>query len=318
MHKGIRILTVLLVLVIFVGLVSAADQQNVVATVGEVPITSFEMQREVNKIMPMLVSFHGKISQEKVQEIQQKALGNLIERGYKICSALKTKLTVSPAEVNAVIENARKELSPEDFERAVAAETLAGLRDSVSRQLLADAAEKKFITDEISVQDDDVSAFYQKHKTSYNRPRQFRASHILVKVDPALTLEDKATLKEKAESLHVRAVNGEDFHDLAYFNSDDRTKYVGGDIGLFHEGQTVPEFETALQKMQVGDISELVKTLFGYHIIKLTEKNEPRQLLFNEVADKIRTQLVDKQREELLSAWLEALRAECVVEKYPL
>ena len=318
MHKGTRILTVLLVLLLFVGTVSASDQQNLVATVGGVPITSFEMQREVNKIMPMLVSFHGKISQQKVEEIQQKALGNLIERGYKTCSAIKNNLTVAQSEVSAVIENARKQLSQEDFERAVGAETLVGVKDSVSRQLLADAAEKKFITDEISVQDSDVSAFYQKHKSSYNRPRQFRASHILVKVDPALTLEEKATLKAKAESLQARAVNGEDFHDLAYFNSDDRTKYVGGDIGLFHEGQTVPEFETALQKLQVGDISELVKTLYGYHIIKLTEKNEPRQLQFNEVADKIRTQLVDKQREELNIAWLEALKAECVVEKYPL
>ena len=138
-----------------------------------------------------------------------------------------------------------------------------------------------------------------------------------MKVDPALTKEAKETLKVKADELQKRAKDGEDFYNLAYFNSDDRTKYVGGDLGLFHQGQTVPEFETVLQEMEIGEISELVKTLYGYHVIKLTEKNAPRQLMLDEVSGKIRKLLEGRQQEELLSAWLSSLQTECPVEKYP-
>ncbi len=318
MFKIMRIVTILLVFLVGIGVVHAAADVRLAARVGSVPITIFELQREINKLMPMMVSFHGKVSKEKQQEIQQKALERLIERGYKICSATKVKLTVPPSEVEALIDNARKQMTPEEFERAVGAETLAGLRAAVYRKLLAEAAQEKFIDDKVSVRDEDVAAFYAKHKESYKRPRQFRASHLLVKVDPALTKEEKTLLKVKAEALQKRAENGENFYNLAYFNSDDRTKYVGGDLGVFHQGQTLPEFEAVLQKMEIGEISELVKTLYGYHVVKLTENHAPRQLTLDEVTDKIRTLLEDRQEEELLSAWLDSMQAECPVEKYPL
>ena len=317
MCRKIWLSSVVLLLIFCGGVVNVSANENVVARVGGEPVTSFDLQREMNKIMPMLVSFHGKVTKEKQLEIQQKAYGNLIERGYKTCSAIKNKMLVAESDITAVIDKARNQLSQEEFERAVATETLAGLRASVGRQLLAEAAEKKFVDTKISVTDDDVSAFYEKHKETYQRPRQFKASHILIKVDPALTKEDKRILRERAEDLLEKAKTTEDFFNLAYFNSDDRTKYVGGDLGLFHEGQTVPEFEAALQSMKVGEISEIVTTMYGFHIIKLTEKNEPRQLLFDEVSDKIRKLLEDRQREELYAAWMTALQVDCPVEKSP-
>lgn len=315
MYRKIQLLVLLLLFC--GGVVRVYAAENIIAKVGEVAITRFELQREINKIMPMLVSFHGKATEEKQLEIQQKAYDNLIVRGYKVCSALKHKMLVPEAEVTKLIENARKSLTQEQFERAIAAETLPGLRASIGRQLLSEAAEKKFVDAKISVQSEAVAAYYAENKSGYFRPQQFRASHILVKVDPALSQEDKDILKVKAEGLLEGAKNNEDFYNLAYYNSDDRTKYVGGDLGLFHAGQTVPEFETALQTLKVGEISGLVKTLYGYHIIKLTEKNPPRQLLFAEVAEKIKKQLEEKQRVELYTAWLDSLSADCPVEKFP-
>lgn len=317
MYKKLSLIIFVLLLSFCSAVMNVSAEENLVAKVGGVPFTSFDLQREMNKIMPMLVSFHGKVTKEKQLEIQQKAYDGLIERGYKACAALNSKLTVPDSDVAAVIDKAREQLSPEQFERTVAAETLAGLKASVRRQLLADAAEKQFVDAKISVSAETVAAFYEKHKEAYLRPRQFRASHILVKVDPALTKEDRAILKARADDLLEKARTTEDFYNLAYYNSDDRTKYVGGDLGLFHEGQTVPEFEAALQDMKVGEISDIVTTMYGFHIIKLTEKNESRQLLFEEVSEQIKKLLEDRQREELYSAWIATARADCPVEKYP-
>ncbi len=317
MSARISILILLLALWFGAPLVASADDSStLIAKVGSVPITSFDLKREIDKIMPFLVSFHGKVSAEKAEEIKQKALDNLIEQSYKVCYAKDNQLTVTAEKVTEVIETARKKMKPEVFERAVAAETMEELRASVERKLLADAAEVKAVVENIAVSDQQVKDYFQQNKKSFFRPRQFRASHILIKVDPALSKDNKLKLKEKAESLLALAKAGEDFYDLAYFNSDDRTKFVGGDLGLFHEGQTVPEFESALQKLQVGEVSELVKTLYGYHIIKLTERNEPRQLEFAEVEARIRSKLEEKQQKQLYEAWLAPLKKNYPVENY--
>ena len=284
---------------------------DVIAKVGGVPITAFELQREINEIMPMLVSFHGKVSQEKYTEIKQQALDNLIERGYKVCYAEQNDLTVPDAQIDTAIESVRQKMKADDFKRAVASETLAGLRASVSRGILAQIAETKAVDEQISLTDEQVLDYYSKHKKGYFRPLQFRASHILIKVDPALIKAEKDALRVQAEVLLERAHSGEDFFQLAYYNSMDRTKYVGGDLGFFHEGQTVPEFEAALKKLKVGEVSGLIKTLYGYHIAKLTELNQPRQLDFAEVEDKIRQQMLDMQRAQLYSAWIEPLKNDC-------
>jgi len=83
---------------------------------------------------------------------------------------------------------------------------------------------------------------------------------------------------------------------------------------LFHEGQTAKPFEDALKEMQIGDISDPVKTRWGYHIIKLTQKNEPRQILFAEMKSKIKAQLVEKQREQYYQQWMAEVKDKCRVE----
>jgi len=100
-------------------------------------------------------------------------------------------------------------------------------------------------------------------------PEQVRASHILVKVDKA---EDDAAALEKIKNLRKRALAGEDFGALARENSDCPSKAKGGDLGTFGRGAMVPEFDKAAFEQPVGEIGKVVKTSFGYHIIKVTEK----------------------------------------------
>ena len=125
-------------------------------------------------------------------------------------------------------------------------------------------------------------------------------------------LASRANEQVRAQELAERARAGEEFYDLAYFNSDDKRRFVGGDLGTFHEGQTVKAFEDAVIKMQPGEISDPVRTRFGYHIIKLTAVEEARQMRFDEMEDKIRADLEQKQRDALLENWVNELR-----EKYP-
>lgn len=293
-----------------------AQDEGIVARVGGVPITTFELQRQINQIMPMRVGFHGGVSAEKIKEIEQDALNSLIERGYKVKYAIDHEISAPASRVDEKLNKIKGNFkSTEDFQKAVSAETEAGLRGAIYRQLLAETAEKKAVSDKIMVNDADVRAYYDQNKQMFFMPQQYRASHILIKVDPASNQEERKALQEKAEQLLKRAKDGEDFFDLAYFNSDDRTKYVGGDLGMFHDGQTEKPFEDALKTLKVGEISDLVKTRYGFHIIKLTQVNEPRQLTFDEMQLKLKTRLEKDQHDKLYVAWMEELKQKYTLEK---
>jgi parvulin-like peptidyl-prolyl isomerase len=297
-------------------LFAAPSAENVVASVGGVPITVFELQRQIEKILPLRSSFHGGVSAEKVNEIKQEALNDLIERAYKVKYALDNEISIPKSKVDEQIDGVRKRFkSKKEFKKAVGAEKISGLRAAIYRKLVAEKAEEVAVTSKARVGDEEIKSYYAEKKHMYFLPKQFRASHIMIKVDPASNKEEREVLKKKADEILVRAQQGEDFFDLAYYNSDDRTKYVGGDLGMFHEGQTEKPFEDALLKLKVGEISDLVKTRYGFHIIKLTQVNEPRQMTFDETRLKIKSKLEKTQRDKLYGEWLDSLKQNYKVER---
>ena len=312
-----RISLLYLVCVISLALsLPATGYAEVIALVGEVPITSFELTRQTEKIMPFNVSYHGTVTDEKKQEVTAKALDDLIVRAYKINYAKSLKLAVEPGAVDKQLDAIKSRYSAEgDFQRAVKEETVRGLRDSIERALLEKIAEKKAVGAKVAVSDQDIRTFYDENKQMYFKSRQYRASHIFIKVEPTADEATHKQLLEKAQGLEKRAKAGEDFYNLAYYNSDDRTSYVGGDIGVFHEGQAGQELEDAMKKMEVGDISDVVESRYGFHIIKLTQRIEPRQMEFEDARPNIRALLEKNQRDALYQEWLENLKVTYPVKK---
>jgi parvulin-like peptidyl-prolyl isomerase len=291
-----------------------ASETNVVAQVGRVPVTIFDLGREQKMLLPFHANFHTGVSAETFERIKGEALSTMIDQAYKVNYALDKKITIDKKFIDEHIEKLKKKYKTEkEFKAALGKESLEDFRTAIEFTLLAQKAEELAIQININETDADVRAYYYAHKQLYKRPKQFKASHILVKINPSSNSEERAILEKKASELAAKAKNNEDFYNLAYYNSDDRTKYVGGDLGYFHEGQTVPEFEEAVKKMKVGETSEPIKSMYGWHIIKLVEINEPKQLEFDETKVKIREQLERNAKEKLYHLWMTDLKA-----KYPV
>jgi parvulin-like peptidyl-prolyl isomerase len=317
---GIRIsrFTKLFLPVLFSAIVlpgAVLAEVKLVAKVGSVPVTNYELARSFQRIMPLQGNFHGGVSAERKAEIRQEALDVLIERAYKVQYALSEEISVSQDVVDEKIAEFKKKfISEEVYQQAVEAEGQKEIQASLYRQLLAQKAEELRVDSKVQVTADEVKAYYEANKARFMQPRQFKASHILIRVDPASNSEERKEYLLRAEELLKRARAGEDFYNLAYYNSDDRTKYVGGDLGYFHEGQTVTAFEQALMALKPGEISELVKTRFGYHIILLVDVQEPRQLSYDDMAAKIRSQLEKERRDTIYQAWMDELKARFTTE----
>jgi len=290
---------------------------KIVAQVGSVPITVFELSRELQKLIPLASGYHKGISKQKVDELSEVAMTKVIEQAYMVQYALTEELSVSSAEIDEVLLPVRERFPSESaFETALGEETKADFRASIYRLLLAKKAEDLAVEQNVKIIEADIKADYDANMSRYKRPRQFRASSILLSVDPAATPKEKSDKLEFAKKLVSQARSGEDFYDLAYYNSDDRTKYVGGDMGYFHEGQVLEEIQHAVEKMKVGEISDPVTTLRGYIIIKLVEDNPPVQLTFLETKDKLIAAEEQRQRERLRGEWLERLKETYKVERF--
>src|SRR4051812_47003807 len=134
----------------------------------------------------------------------------------------------------------------------------------------------------------DIEREYNNNSEQYTTPEQVRASHILLKTEG----KDEAAVKAKAEELLKQARSGADFAELAKKNSEDEASAKnGGDLDYFGRGRMVPEFDQAVFAMQPGTISDLVKTQYGYHIIKLVDKKNATTKPLAEVRQQLTDQL---------------------------
>jgi peptidyl-prolyl cis-trans isomerase D len=156
----------------------------------------------------------------------------------------------------------------------------------------------------LTVTDADVQEFYTKNIGQYTTPAQVRASHILFQTSG----KDEATVRTQAEAVLAQAkAPGADFAALARQHSEDASnKELGGDLNYFGRGRMVPEFEAAAFSMKPGDISDLVKTQFGFHIIKLVDTQpevvRPMTEVREEIADQLRWQKAQTEAESIANA----------------
>ncbi|MBL7155547.1 MAG: peptidylprolyl isomerase [Candidatus Omnitrophica bacterium] len=168
--------------------------------------------------------------------------------------------------------------------------------EEAKKKILIARLLKDEVEDKTSVREEEITRYYTHNKEKFETPEVRRASHILVKT------------KEDANDILVELSNGRNFEDLARARSVDPTSKTGGDIGYFAKGQLVPEIEDICFNMDVGEISGVVKTKFGYHIIKLTETKEPRIKELEEVRDSIEQSLRRIKKKEHFAEFVDGLK----------
>jgi len=184
-------------------------------------------------------------------------------------------------------------------------------RDSQVKQLLKEAKRQILLgrllevlrdSKQVEVTDEEVRRIYEANKDSFKEPETFRASHVLA--------ENEETAKKVLERLKA----GESFAKLAEEVSKDVSKAKGGDIGYFSKGQLIPEFEAACEPLKPGELSGVVKTSLGYHVILLTERKAARVRPLEEVRDQIRKQLAAQQQQRQIETYVQQLRAKAQIQ----
>jgi peptidyl-prolyl cis-trans isomerase C len=159
--------------------------------------------------------------------------------------------------------------------------------EDLRKRLIVETFLKKKVETDAKVGDDDLKKFYEQNKDKFKTGEQFRASHILVKTE------------KEAKDILAQIKAGGKFEELARKNSVDASAAKGGDLGWFGKGSMVPVFEKAVQTLKEGQVSDVVKSDFGYHIIKLTGKRPAGLRPFEEVKDQIKAAIMPAKQQEV-------------------
>lgn len=175
------------------------------------------------------------------------------------------------------------------------------MRESAEMQLRDQALREEVIGD-LQPADDELEAYLETNISQYDVPEEIRASHILV--------DDEETANEVLDKLN----NGADFAELAREYSTCPSAEEGGDLDWFSRGMMVPEFEDAAFALQVGEMSALVKTQYGYHIIKLTDRKAAHTPTLDEIKDQVRDDYIQEAAEQKFNDWYDDIYAQTQVE----
>ncbi len=237
----------------------------------------------------------------------------MVEQELVAQAAEKEGITPDPAEIDEYVEELRSIFDTDDqFRMKLQSDGFneESFLRHVGRMLAAKVYLDRIRADASDVQDAEVEQFYENNPRRLTLPEQVRVRHILITWKPMGTQDDRAAVRKQMEPILKRARAGEDFAALAReFSEDSGTRENGGDTGLFVKGAMVPEFEAVAFSLEPGEISDLVDTAYGVHILKLEERQEARLVPLDEVREQLREYVREENMEAAVREKIAELRA---------
>lgn len=190
------------------------------------------------------------------------------------------------------------------------------LRNQIRRQVVIGELIKKEIAPQVNVTPQDAKKFYDENPEKFRQPERVRAQHILMKVEKGDSEDKRAEAREKLKKLQKRILAGEDFSSLAKEHSQGPSNVRGGDLGYFTKGQMVKPFEEVAFRLASNEVSDIVETQFGYHLIKVLDHQPESSSPYEAVEKKLISVLFNEQLQEKLKPYVLTLREKAKVQVY--
>jgi peptidyl-prolyl cis-trans isomerase C len=291
---------------------------GVAVTVNDVDITEKELEAEIKRMAPLMP--RGYIEQDR-EQFRQLTLDRMIIMQLLDEKAKAANIAVTEEEVLDQIREiaSRQKLSLDDFKAML---QTAGVKFDEWKQQVEWGVKLGKLTeaeygDQLNITENDANNFYSSNIKRFETPEQIKASHILIKpdaTDPNIDPnEAKAKALAKAQDLLKQIKEGANFAELAKDNSDCPSKAKGGDLGFFGRGRMEPAFEKAAFALKVNEVSDVVETQDGYHIIKVTDHKEAGVITFEQAKDDIIKMLKQQRQGVLIKKYIESLKAQAKI-----
>jgi peptidyl-prolyl cis-trans isomerase C len=276
---------------------------------------AFETQRMIEQM-----ARQGQVPDEaSMPRVREDVLNRMIEEELLYQDSQAKDITVPEARVTEELASIKQRFpSEKEYQDALAGIEMseADLTRKITRGMAIEQLIEEHVLQGTVVSEAESRAFYDQNASMFEKPEQVQARHILIKMEGDVTEAQKAEALVKIEMIRKKALEGEDFAALAgEYSEDPGSSVKGGDLGHFSRGQMVKPFEEAAFALKTGEISAVVETQFGYHIIEVTDRQPASVVGYETVQAQIVERLKQEKSRREIQQYIETLRSQADIKR---
>jgi len=251
-------------------------------------------------------------------QILREVLEIMIDEKLQIQLGKKSGFEVDDLTVDAAISDIEKKNSLESGQLAIMLElegkSMEAYKNKIRDQILISKITRFELGGRVNISKRKIEKYYHNNQKEFWESGKVRVKHILILVEKGASEKIRKEKNKQIKEILTELKEGKDFAEAAKEYSEDISASIGGDVGFVVRGQMVPEFEKAVYRLKEGEVSDVVTTAYGYHIIKAEEIQKGKTLPFKEVENKIKSILLSKKQESAYKDWIRELRESAFIE----
>jgi len=319
----VKLCKAIVLIFLFVMLASTAAQSEItdkiIAVVNDEIITLKEFDAVLEPYLKRIEeTYKGNDKQKIIEQTKAAILQRLIDNLLIENEAKKSGTSIKEEEVLGVLKDnlAKQNVQMEDFLKKLELEgsSLAFVKNEIRAQLMRMRLMRREIKSKIIVSDQEIGEYYNQHRDEYEGREAVRIKQILLVIPPTADKATKTKIEENAQQIHKSALGGTSFEMLAAKYSQGPEASQGGDIGFVERGVMIPEVETVAFSLQLDQVSSVIESSLGFHIIKVVDKRGAGFKPIAAVRDEIKAKLEDEKLEKKYDEWISALRKRSYIE----
>jgi peptidyl-prolyl cis-trans isomerase SurA len=296
---------------------SHAVIDRIAAIVNQEVITLSEVEKLASPLQQDIQTNNRWEKKEQVNEIYRKVLDKLIEEKLIDQEVKKSEIKVTSKEIEGALEEVKRRNSAtqEDLEKALANEgmTLEFYKKEIGKRIQRMKLINWAVKAELKGGEKELRDFYQKNIDRYRVKETYRPAQILFLIPEGAQPKEVLEIRKKCQRVLEKIKGGEDFREMALLYSQHISSKDGGDLGYFKRGELLPEIEKEALRLEVGEVGGIVRTSFGFHIIKLLDR-KGGALPFEEVKEKVKADAYEKEIEKAYQQFISTLKEKSVIE----
>jgi parvulin-like peptidyl-prolyl isomerase len=318
----VRLLAAPAAAVLMLAILSSPSFSRIIDGVAIIVNKDAVLTSEINEAMlPIVEEYRAKYAgdelKEKMAELRETIIDQAIENKLILQVAKSNRITVDEKTVDSRIDIVKKRFpSEEQFLQAMSARglTLKEYRDQVAEQVLVQDTIKRVLGREITIEDDEVEQYYNANPDTFETVPRVKLAQIFLQVPKDASEEQVESVRLKAEKLSLLLEEGAEFSGLAREHSEGPYREKGGLVGVVGPEEILPDLEEIAFALGDEEISPIVQTGYGFHILKALETSPARKVGFDEAKPMIEELIREKKRSEKYADWIEKLKEDSYID----
>jgi peptidyl-prolyl cis-trans isomerase SurA len=316
-----RVVLILLGVLLLCAPVRAEVVDKIIAVVNDEIITLYEFNTAFEPYRKNIENTYKGTDKESVmQQTKEAFLQRLIDNILMEQEAKKSGagIIVKDEEVMAVLQDVltKQKISLQEYLKNLAREgnSLESVKKEIRGQMMRARLLRREVKSKILVSDEEIGEYYNKNRQDYEGKETVRIKQLLLLLPPNTNETIKAKMKNQALQLHKRVMDGESLDLLIVKYSQGPAAAQGGDVGFIERGTIIPEVEAAAFKLPVGQVSAVIESSVGFHIIQVLDKKGAGLKPIAAVREEIKTKIEDEKLENKFDEWIASVRAKSHIE----